>query len=294
ARPAICRRLNQTWPSRKRSSTRLSPSRRRPFLLLQRMTIDLTGTTALVTGATRGIGRAVAKQLVASGARVALHHSGRSPEAAQAQAEALGGIALASDLRDPRNAQSLWRETMEALGCVDVVVANAGVFVEAPPEADLDVWLEAWDTTVAVNLTSLAVLAKEALAHWAERHAASGAAEVVGRLVTVSSRAAFRGDDPAFLAYAASKGGVVSLTKSIARGWGRRGVAAFGVAPGFVRTDMASGAIAADAAGLDAQTALGRIAEPEEVAPTVVFLASGLADHATGTTVDVNGASYVR
>lgn len=260
------------------------------------MTIDLTGTTALVTGASRGIGRAVAEQLAASGARVAVHHSGRSPEAADAQAESLGGVAIAADLRDPRAAQGLWREAVDALGRVDIVIANAGVFVEAAPEADLGAWLEAWNTTINVNLTSLAVLAKEAVAHWAERHEASGAApgEIVGRLVTVSSRAAFRGDDPAFLSYAASKGGVVSLTKSLARGWGRRGVVAIGVAPGFVRTDMASGAIEEDAAALDAQTSIGRIAEPDEVAPTVVFLASGLADHATGTTVDVNGASYVR
>ncbi len=257
------------------------------------MTIDLAGKTALVTGASRGIGRAVAEQLAASGARVAVHHSGRAPEAAHAQAEAIGGIAIAADLRDPRAAQSLWREAMDALAHIDIVVANAGVFVEAAPEADLDEWLEAWNTVIAVNLTSLAVLAKEALAHWAARHEA-GEGEIVGRLVTVSSRAAFRGDDPAFLSYAASKGGVVSLTKSIARGWGRRGVAAFGVAPGFVRTDMAAGSIEDDAAALDAQTSIGRIAEPSEVAPTIVFLASGLADHATGTTVDVNGASHVR
>ncbi|MEM6325801.1 MAG: SDR family oxidoreductase, partial [Bacteroidota bacterium] len=160
----------------------------------------------------------------------------------------------------------------------------------------LDDWLAAWDRTMAVNLTSLAVLAREAVTHWSERHTEASRApgEIVGRLVTVSSRAAFRGDDPAYLAYAASKGGVVALTKSIARGWGRRGVAAFGVAPGFTATDMAADALAADRAGLEAQTSIGAIAEAEEVAPTVVFLASGLADHATGTTVDINGASYVR
>ena len=260
------------------------------------MRVDLSGKTVLVTGASRGIGRAVAEGLAGAGARVALHHSGRAPSPAEAQARALGGVALAADLSAPRTAAGLWREATAALGRVDIVVANAGVFETAPPEAPLDEWLAAWGRTLTVNLTSLAVLAREAVNAWAARHASGDRApgEVVGRLVTVSSRAAFRGDDPAFLAYAASKGGVVSLTRSIARGWGRRGVAAFGVAPGFVRTDMARGAIAADAAALDAQTALGRIAEPAEVAPTVVFLASGLADHATGTTVDVNGASHVR
>jgi len=260
------------------------------------VTLDLTGKTALVTGASRGIGRAVAEQLAGAGATVAVHHSGRNSEAAAALAERLGGHEIAADLANPREAKRLWDEALDVLGTVDVVVANAGVFVEADPEVPLDDWLAAWDQTLSVNLTSLAVLSREAVNHWAARHAESDRqpGEIVGRLVTVSSRAAFRGDDPAFLAYAASKGGVVALTKSIARGWGRRGVAAFGVAPGFTATDMASGALAEDADGLRAQTSLGAIAEPEEVAPTVVFLASGLADHATGTTVDVNGASYVR
>ena len=113
------------------------------------------------------------------------------------------------------------------------------------------------------------------------------------RLVTVSSRAAFRGDDPQYLAYAASKGGVVALTKSLARAGG--GLAAFGVAPGFTRTDMAAAYIAQHGETAARRgAALDRLTEPDDVAPTVVFLASGLADHATGTTVDVNAASYVR
>ena len=260
------------------------------------MTIDLAGRTALVTGASRGIGRAVAEQLAASGATVAVHHSGRQPELALALAGRLRGHALAADLSHPREGARLWTEALAALGHVDLVVANAGVFVESDPESDLDEWLAAWNQTLAVNLTSLAVVARGAVRHWASRHDGGERlpGEIVGRLVTVSSRAAFRGDDPEYLAYAASKGGVVALTKSIARGWGRRGVAAFGVAPGFTRTDMAADAIQTDRAGLEAQTSIGAIAEPGEVAPTVVFLASGLADHATGTTVDVNGASYVR
>ena len=261
------------------------------------MTMDLSGTTVLVTGASRGIGRAVAEQFAASGATVALHHSGRQPEAAHGLAERLGVAALSADLSDPREAARLWTEALAALGRVDIVVANAGVFVEADPESDLDDWLEAWNRTLAVNLTSLAVLARGAVRHWASRweeQPPDRQPGIVGRLVTVSSRAAFRGDDPEYLAYAASKGGVVALTKSIARGWGRRGVAAFGVAPGFTETDMAEDAIAQDRAGLEAQTSIGTIARPDEIAPTIVFLASGLADHATGTTVDVNGASYVR
>ena len=260
------------------------------------MRADLSGQTALVTGATRGIGRAVARMMAEAGARVAVHHSGRDVTAAETFAREIGGVALAADLADPRAAGTLWTDAMDALGRVDVLVANAGIFAAADPEGPLDAWLAAWEQTLAVNLTSLAVLVREAAAHGAARHAdgARTAGGVAVRIVTVSSRAAFRGDDPAYLAYAASKGGVVALTKSVARGWGRRGVAAFGVAPGFTRTDMAASALAADADALLAQTALGAIAEPEDVAATVVFLASGLADHATGTTVDINGASYVR
>ena len=260
------------------------------------MTLDLAGRTALVTGASRGIGRAVAERMAAAGARVAVHHSGRDAAAAEGLARELGAVALAADLAEPRAAARLWDDAVAALGRVDVLVANAGVFVEADPEGPLDDWLAAWDRTLAVNLTSVAVLARAAAAHGAARHreGAMRAGRVAVRIVTVSSRAAFRGDDPAYLAYAASKGGVVALTKSLARGWGRRGVAAFGVAPGFTRTDMAAGALALDADALRAQTALGALAEPDDVAPTVLFLASGLADHATGTTVDVNGGSFVR
>ena len=143
-----------------------------------------------------------------------------------------------------------------------------------------------------MNLRAVGETGRAAALHAAERRQ-RGEAGVTVRLVTVSSRAAFRGDDPQHLAYAASKGGVVALTKSLARGGG--GLAAFGVAPGFTRTDMAAPYVEAHGeAAAWAGAALDRMTEPDDVAPTVVFLASGLADHATGTTVDVNAASYVR
>ena len=140
---------------------------------------------------------------------------------------------------------------------------------------------------MAVNLTAAAVLCRAAVAHFRERGE--------GRIVNIASRAAFRGDQPDYLAYAASKAGLVALTRSIARAFGRDGITAFVVAPGFTRTEMAQDFI--DQYGPEIalrDNALGRFTEPEDVAPTVVFLASGLADHATGTTVDINAASYVR
>lgn len=257
------------------------------------MTIDLGGRVALVTGASRGIGRAIAERLGAAGATVGVHY-GRSREAAEALARAVGNgsRAFGADLEAPGAGHALFEAVREANGRVDVVIANAGTFEEAPLDAPLDDWLAAWDRTLAVNLRSVAELGRAASTHARDRRQ-RGEAGVSVRLVTVSSRAAFRGDDPEYLAYAASKGGVVALTKSLARAGG--GLAAFGVAPGFTRTDMAAPFIethgeAAAARGI----ALDRLTEADDVAPTVVFLASGLADHATGTTVDVNAASYVR
>lgn len=253
------------------------------------MKIDLSGRRVLVTGGSRGIGAAVVRRFAETGARVAVHY-GRDAAAAETLAAEVGGGAEAfgADLGDPHAAASLWREVVSRFGAVDVLVNNAGVAVASPLDSEVADWLADWERTIAVNVTSAAVLCRAAVAHWRER--ASG-----GRIVNVASRAAFRGDTPDHLAYATSKAGLVALTRSLARGYGTDGIVAFAVAPGFTRTQMAQGFI--DRYGEEIamrDNALGRLTEPDDVAPTVVFLASGLADHATGTTVDVNAASYVR
>ena len=252
------------------------------------MRIDLSGQTVLVTGGARGIGAAVSRRFAQAGARVLVHY-GAGRERAEALAAELGGeaLALGADLADPRAAGRLWREAEAAAGRVHALVCNAGIALASPLDADEEAWLAEWERTMAVNLTSVAAVVRAAVPHF-RTHGG-------GRIVTISSRAAFRGDTPEYLAYAASKGGLVALTRSVARGFGRDGITAFGVAPGFTRTEMAQDFI--DRYGEDFATrdlALPTLTEPDDVAPTVVFLASGLADHATGTTVDVNAGSYVR
>jgi len=251
------------------------------------MQFDLTDQTILVTGASRGIGRAIALALAEAGATVAVHF-GASRKAAEAVAETCGHGAqpIQADLSDLDATDGLFDRAVETVGPVDALVLNAGVARPAPLDADTADWHDAWTDTMHVNLRAPELLCRYALPHFQERGG--------GRIISVASRAAFRGDTPDYMSYAASKAGLVALTRSVARGFGEDGIKAFTLAPGFTRTDMAQDFI--DEYGEDHATsdlALNDLTEPEDVAPFAVFLASGQADHATGTTIDVNAGSYV-
>lgn len=252
------------------------------------MHIDLTGKTVLVTGASRGIGRSLAEGLAGAGATVAAHGNRNLPEAETlAQSLGHGARAFRADLADPASCENLFEAVVETYGRIDVLVNNAGVALKIPPDVGTEAWLEGWDLTMAVNLRAVELLSRLAVRHFRQHEG--------GRIINIASRAAFRGDTPDYMTYAASKGGVVALTRSIARGFGKDGICAFVIAPGFVRTEMAQEAI--DVYGEDFVTsdlALNRLTEPADLTPLVVLLASGLADHATGSTIDVNAGSYVR
>jgi NAD(P)-dependent dehydrogenase (short-subunit alcohol dehydrogenase family) len=249
------------------------------------MNIDLSTQSVLVTGASGGIGQAIAQRLAASGAQVAIHYH-RNAEAANRVASQCPGAAIfQADLNDPGETRRLFSDVVAHFGGLTALVNNAGIAVGTPVEADDTAFLDNWERTMGVNLRATALLCKKAVSHFSE-----GAG---GRIVNMASRAAFRGDTPEYLAYAASKAGVVALTRSIARAYGKQHVKAFVVAPGFVRTGMAEDFIQryGEAFVLN-DIALPTLTQPQDVAPTVAFLLSGLADHITGGTIDINAASY--
>ncbi len=251
------------------------------------MKIDLSNIKILVTGASRGIGKAVSKTLIDSGAEVVLHYNNnkRNVEELQELAPLRVDIAQA-DLGELESSDQLFDHALELKGSLDVIVNNAGIAPMIPFDADIDEWGSTWDHLFAVNLKSAAWLSRRAIRHFQSRGG--------GRIINIASRAAFRGDTADLMAYAATKGGMVAYTRSIARSFGKDGVKAFVVAPGFTRTDMATESI--EEYGEDhviADLALNRLTEPNDIAPMVALLASGLADHATGTTIDINAGSYV-
>jgi 3-oxoacyl-[acyl-carrier protein] reductase len=251
--------------------------------------MDLSGKVALVTGSSRGIGREVARGLADKGARVAVHYRSGREAAEETLASLAGGrhAVFGADVADPGSARGLVESVAREMGGIDVLVNNAAIF-EAHPILDVgyEGWQEAWSRTIATNLTGPANLSFLAARIMAERGG--------GRVVNVSSRGAFRGE-PETPAYGASKAGLNAMSQSLAQALAPHGVFCYVVAPGFVETDMASVVLSGpEGDGIRSQSPLGRVATPEEVARTVVFLASGAPDFMTGAIVDINGASYLR
>lgn len=245
--------------------------------------------TILITGASRGIGAATAQAALEAGATVI--GSYRRDAAALDRLTARYGAervhAVPADLARPGAAGKLWDEATErARGSLTGLVNNAGIAPATPIDAADEAWQRDWSEVLAVNTRAVADLCRSAVRSFRSRGG--------GRIVNVASRAAFRGDNADYLHYAASKGAVVALTRSIARAWAGDGILAFVVAPGWVKTDMASIIYQPGNEAALAEIPMGDAAPPEQVANMIVFLLSGRVDHATGATFDINGASYVR
>ncbi|MBN8806378.1 MAG: 3-oxoacyl-ACP reductase [Sphingopyxis sp. 65-8] len=233
-------------------------------------------THILITGASRGIGAAIADALATDATKV---------------------VALSSadgDLGDPAVPDQIWAESLDRLdGRIDVLVNNAGVFEANPVGASDADWLESWNRTLQINLTAAALLCRRAVQHWQARRAAGDTVD--GRIVSIASRAAYRGDSPAHWHYAASKAGMVAMTKTIARGYAHDGILAFAICPGFTMTGMAEDYLASRGGDtLLADIPLGRVASPEEIAEMARWCALEAPPSMTGAILDANGASYVR
>jgi len=231
----------------------------------------------LITGASRGIGAAAYALLKKTGSNV-VGHSTKGSDAL-----------IAGDLMDPGAPRDIWDTALDELdGRIDVLVNNAGIYEAVADNAADDEWHAAWNRTLTVNLQAAADLCRLAVSHFLDRGGG-------GRIVNIASRAAYRGDSPQHWHYAASKAALVGMTKTIARGYASDGVLCFGVAPGFTVSEMTAEYLQGrGGAQILADIPLGRVATTDEVAEVIRWLATEAPASATGSVIDVNGASYVR
>ncbi len=250
--------------------------------------VEFQAKTVLITGASGGIGRATAIAFSQAGARVALHYhqQAQSVEALQSNLPS-ESILLQADLADPIAIEAMVTQAIETLGHLDIVVNNAGIYEEHPlADTSYADWQTVWQRTLQINLTGAANVAYCAAQHMMKRRC--------GRIINVSSRGAFRGE-PMATAYGASKAGLNALSQSLAQYLAPYNIGVTAVAPGFVETEMARNLLESPLGeAIRQQSPLHRVAKPEEVAHTILFLASEEALFLTGGIVDVNGASYCR
>ena len=230
----------------------------------------------LITGASRGIGAATCELLKSRGHQVAGHSSMG------------GGDLIGADLADPESPRRLWDEALVRLGGeIDVLINNAGIYEAVAEDVPDEEWHSAWRRTLTVNLQSAADLCRLAVAHFRANEG--------GRIVNVASRAAWRGDSPQHWHYAASKSALIGMTKTIARSYAAENILAFAVAPGFTVSDATEEYLQGrGGAEIVADIPLGRVASTDEIAEIIRWLATEAPASATGTTIDANGASYVR
>lgn len=251
--------------------------------------MDFTGKKVLITGGSRGIGRACAQAFAERGAQVAINYV-RNKDAANATLGLLPGkghLLVQANVADPNAVEGLITETVQGLGGLDIVVNNAGLSQYHPiTDVSYDEWQASWDKILNLNLRAPANVI-----YWATQYFRKNGG---GRIVNVSSRGTFRGE-PEMPAYGASKAGLNAMTQSLAQKLAPDNIYLGVVAPGFVETEMVTHVLEGERGdGIRAQSPLGRVAKPEEVAYAVIFLAAEESKFSTGTIIDVNGASYLR
>ena len=246
----------------------------------------------LLTGSSKGIGYKIAKDLIKEGHQLALHYnSNKSFLEALVNEYSSNSFTVKADLSVENEIKNLVDETIENLSFPDCIINNAGIAESADVTLDLNNWSKMFDKTIDVNLKAPSLIFKEFLKYKREKKIKSRL-----RFINIASRAAFRGEQQDYISYACSKGGMISLTKTMSRSFGETdNIVAFSIAPGFVRTEMAQSFI--DKHGEDVVKqgiTLDRLTEPKDISPIVSLIVSGKMDHSTGSTIDVNGGSFLR
>ena len=252
------------------------------------MDFDFTDKVVVVTGGARGIGRAIAFKFAELHAQVVLHYNSSKRLAEQTLAELPGKshLSVQADLSDPAAVKNMTETIIRETGGINVLVNNAAIYEEIQTtDCTYEEWQNLWERTVRTNLTGPANLSFCVIRHMIEHGG--------GKIVNVSSRGAFRGE-PNAPAYGASKAGLNALSQSWAQHLAPHNIFVYGIAPSFVHTEMTDSLLSGSAGdSIRNQSPLGRLAAPEEIAHTVVFLASNVSDYLTGDIVDINGASYL-
>lgn len=250
--------------------------------------IDLSGKTIVVTGASKGIGKAIAEYAMQHGAQVAVHYNSDAQGAETLVSQYNNGSkAFKANLANTEEVVQLFRAIQQQYETIDAIVLNAGVFLKHSSHSNTEDWLKVWKQTMAINLDAVGLLTKLGIEHYRNQDG--------GRFIYIGSRAAFRGETEEYLAYAASKGGLTSLARSVARSFGKENIKAFVVSPGFTKTQMADQFIASyGEERILREIALNELTQPKDLAPLIALMCSGQMDHATGATIDINAGSHIR
>ena len=246
----------------------------------------------LLTGSSKGIGYKIAKDLLAEGHELALHYNkNESPLDALLKKDKTGSFSIQADLSQQEEIKKMVENTIGKLSFPDCIINNAGIAESADISIDFEKWNDLFDRTIDVNLKAPSLIFKELINY-------KRANKIKSRLrfINIASRAAFRGEQEDYISYACSKGGMISLTKTMSRSFGETdNIVAISIAPGFVRTEMAQSFIEKHGEDVVKQgITLDRLTEPKDISPLVSLIVSGQMDHSTGSTIDVNGGSFLR